>query len=107
MSLSDHFIEKDYKMIPDVEQDVKDSTRKILDTSFQGVKNIYHLIVVDLSKQQNALDADPSAIPIQHILFTDVKSKSRLYHILEESKETILEFYKGTGKVLQAYCLSG
>lgn len=106
MSLTDHFIEKDYKMIPDVKQDVKDSTRKMLDTSFQGVKNNYHLLVVDLSKQQNALDADPSAI--QHILFTDdVKSKSRLYHFLEESKETILEFYKGTGKVLQAYCLSG
>ena len=62
----------------------------------------YKLIVVDLSKQK-ALDADPRAI--QQIVFQGVvggenNTKIRLYTILEKSKETILEFYKGTAKVL-------
>ena len=59
----------------------------------------YKLIVVDLSKQK-ALDADPKAI--QQIIFTfQVPNNTiRIYHILEQSKETILEFAKGTTKVL-------
>ena len=60
------------------------------------------LIAVDLSKQK-ALDADPRAI--QQIVFQGVvggenNTKIRLYTILEKSKETILEFAKGTAKVL-------
>ena len=59
------------------------------------------LIAVDLSKQK-ALDADPRAI--QQIVFQGVKgnygTKIRLYTILKKSKETVLEFYKGTTKVL-------
>ena len=65
-------------------------------------KNNYRLIAVDLSKQK-ALDADPRAI--QQIVFQGVvgganNTKIRLYTILEQSKETMLEFSKGTTKVL-------
>ena len=49
------------------------------------------------------MDADPKAI--QQILFQGVAGgedniKIRLYTILEQSKETVLEFYKETIKVL-------
>ena len=58
----------------------------------------YRLIVVDLSKRK-ALDADPRAI--QQIVFQGkTKQKTRQYTILEKSKETVLEYYKGTSKVL-------
>ena len=66
-------------------------------------KDIYWLIAVDLSKQK-ALDADLRAI--QQIVFQGVvggvnNTKIKLYTILEKSKETILEFAKGTAKILQ------
>ena len=60
----------------------------------------YKMIAVDLSKQQ-ALDADPSAI--QKINFTanlNRAGNTRGYFILEEAKETILDFSQGTVKVL-------
>ena len=63
----------------------------------------YRLIAVDLSKQK-ALDADSRAI--QQIIFTGkIKSTEEntrviIYYILEQSKEAILEFAKGTTKVL-------
>ena len=65
-------------------------------------KDDYKLIAVDLSKQK-ALDADPRAI--QQIVFHKVvgganNTKTRLYTLLEKSKETMLEFSKGTAKVL-------
>ena len=57
----------------------------------------YRLIAADLSKQK-ALDADPKAI--QQIIFTGkTDNQIRVYYILEQSKETILEFSKGTTKV--------
>ena len=59
----------------------------------------YKMIVVDLSKQQ-ALDADPKAI--QQINFTanlDRAGNTRVYFILEEAKEPILEFSQGAVKV--------
>ena len=57
----------------------------------------YRLIAVDLSKQK-ALDADSRAI--QQIIFTGkTDNQIRVYYILEQSKETILEFSKGTAKV--------
>ena len=59
----------------------------------------YKMIAVDLSKQQ-ALDADPRAI--QQINFTanlDRAGNTRIYFILEEAKETILNFSQGTVKV--------
>ena len=58
------------------------------------------MIAVDLSKHQ-ALDADPRAI--QQINFTanlDRAGNTRVYFILEEAKETILDFSQGTIKVL-------
>ena len=62
--------------------------------------NTYKMIAVDLSKQQ-ALDADPRAI--QQINFTanlNRAGNTRVYLILEEAKETILDFSQGTVKVL-------
>ena len=59
----------------------------------------YKLVAVDLSKQKE-LDADPRAI--QHIEFKYMlEIDSSIYWVLEKSKETILEFYKGTVKVYQ------
>ena len=63
-------------------------------------KKYYKMIAVDLSKQQ-ALDADPKAI--QEISFTanlDRAGNTRIYFILEEAKETVLEFLQETEKVL-------
>ena len=63
-------------------------------------KNSYKMIVVDSSKQQ-ALDADPRAN--QQINFTanlDRAGNTRIYFILEEAKETKLDFSQGTVKVL-------
>ena len=58
----------------------------------------YRLIAADLSKQK-ALDADPRVI--QHIIFTGAASENIVvYYILEQSKETTLQFPKGTTKIL-------
>ena len=60
----------------------------------------HKMIAVDLSRQQ-ALDVDPRAI--QQINFTanlDRAGDTRVYFILEESKETKLNFAQGTVKVL-------
>ena len=60
----------------------------------------YKMIAANLSKQQ-ALDADPRAI--QQINFTanlDRAGNTKVYFILEEAKETILDFSQGTVKVL-------
>ena len=65
-------------------------------------KDNYRLIAVDLNKQ-NALDADLRAIQqigFQGVVEGENNTKIRLYAILEESKETMLEFSKGTAKVL-------
>ena len=49
--------------------------------------------------KQKALDADSRAI--QQISFTGtVKTTAIIYYTLEQSKETILQFSKGTTKVL-------
>ena len=55
---------------------------------------------MDLSKQQK-LDADPKAIP--QINFTgnlDRAEGSTMFFIIEEAKETVLDFLKGMVKVL-------
>ena len=58
----------------------------------------YRLIVADLSKQK-ALNADSRAI--KQIIFTStLKTTAIIYYILEQSKETVLQFSKGTAKVL-------
>ena len=57
----------------------------------------YKLVAVDLSKQKE-LDTDPRAI--QQIEFKYMLgTNSTIYWVLEKSKETILEFCKGTVKV--------
>ena len=71
------------------------TTGSILD--FNYFKKDYKLVAVDLSKQKE-LDADPRAI--QQIEFKYMlEANSTIYRILEKSKGTILEFYKGTVKV--------
>ena len=63
-------------------------------------KKFYKLIAIDLSKQQK-LDADPKAI--QHINFTgnlDKAEGATMFFIIEEAKETVLDFPKGRAKVL-------
>ena len=61
-------------------------------------KKNYQLIAVDLSKQ-GELDAHPEAI--QQIKFIGMlKTRSNVFTILEKSKETTLEFYKGTAKLM-------
>ena len=63
-------------------------------------KDNHKMIAVDLSKQQT-LEADPRAN--QQINFTASFGRAgntRIYFILEEAKETILDFLQGTVKVL-------
>ena len=63
-------------------------------------KDSNKMIAVDLSKQQ-ALDANPRII--QHINFTanlDRTGNTKIYLILEEAKETRLDFSQGTVTVL-------
>ena len=61
-------------------------------------KKNYQIIAVDLSKQKK-LDADPRSI--QQIEFIGiVDTASDVYTILEKSKETVLEFFKGTAKIM-------
>ena len=51
--------------------------------------------------QQQALDADPKIIQqINFIANLDREGNTRIYFILEEAKETVLEFSQGTVKVL-------
>ena len=57
----------------------------------------HKLVAADLSKQKE-LDVDPrdiQQIEFKYMLGTD----STIYWVLEKSKETIIEFYKGTVKV--------
>ena len=57
----------------------------------------YRLIAANSSKQK-ALDADPKSI--QQIIFTEKTDNTiRIYYVIEQSKETILEFAKGTTNV--------
>ena len=58
----------------------------------------YKLIAADISKQK-VLDADPRAI--QQIIFTGQASGNvAVYYILEQSKETLIKFSKGTTNLL-------
>ena len=74
------------------------TTGCLLDYSY--FKDHYKMIAIDLSKQQ-ALDADPRAI--QQINFTanlDRAENTTMLFIIEEAKETVLDFSQGTVKVL-------
>ena len=74
------------------------TTGFLLDYSY--FKDNYKMIAIDLSKQQ-ALDVDPRAI--QQINFTanlDRDGNTTMFFIIEEAKETVLDFSQGTVKVL-------
>ena len=62
-------------------------------------KDTYKMIAVDLSKQQ-ALNADPRAIPQINFTANLDRAIARVYFILEKAKETVLDFSQGTVKVL-------
>ena len=67
---------------------------------FQKIAQINWVLGIDLSKQQK-LDADPKAI--QQINFTGNLDRAEgltMFFIIEEAKETVLDFSKGTVKVL-------
>ena len=67
---------------------------------YPNCKKRYKLIETDLSKQQK-LDAYPKAI--QHINLTGNLTRAEgatMFFITEEMKETILNFSKGTVKVM-------
>ena len=74
------------------------TTGYLLDYAY--FKNYYKMIAIDLSKQQ-ALDADLRAI--QQISFTanlDRARNTKIYFILEEATETVLDFSQEIVKVL-------
>ena len=59
------------------------------------------MITIDLSQRQ-VLDVDPRAI--QQINFTanlDKAGNRTMFFVIEEAKETLLDFSKGTVKVLR------
>ena len=65
---------------------------------YQYFKDHYNLLAVDLSEQKE-LDADSRAIQ-QTEFYRMLKTNSQVRTVLEKLKETMLEFYKGTKKVL-------
>ena len=65
---------------------------------YQYFKAYYNLIAIDLSKQKE-LDADSRAVH-QIKFYGMLKTNSQVCTVLKKSKETILEFYKGTAKLL-------
>ena len=72
------------------------TTRCLLDYPY--FKKYYKLIAIDLSKQQK-LDADPKAI--QQITGNLTRAGgARMYLIIEEAKETVLDYSKGKVKAL-------
>ena len=106
---------KDYNIMIDqpIKNDLKtyDNIRKIATgqgddyttgclLDYPYFKKYYKLIAIDLRKQQK-LDADPKEM--QEINFTGNSEKledSKIFFIIEEAKETVLDFSKGTVKVL-------
>ena len=59
------------------------------------------MIAIDLSKQQE-LDVDPRAIQ-QQINFTanlETEQNTTMFFIVEQAKETVLDFWQGTVKIL-------
>ena len=74
------------------------TTGRLLDYAY--FTNYYKMIATNLSKKQ-ALDADPRAVQqINFIVNLNRAGKTRIYFILEEAKETVLDISQGTVKVL-------
>ena len=101
--LFDQSIENDLKIHDNIRKIAIDqgddyTTGCLLDYPY--FKKYYKLIIIYLSKQQK-LDADPKAM--QQINFTgnlDRAEDATMFFIIEEAKETVLDFSKGTVKVL-------
>ena len=88
---------KQYDKIKKISTGQGDDYTTVCLLDFAYFKKDFELIAVDLSKQK-ALDADSRAV--QQITFTGTASAVVIiYYILEKSKETMLEFAKGTTKV--------
>ena len=70
---------------------------------FAYFENHYRLLAADLRKQKVL---DTNSRDIQQIIFTGTikatvaNTRVVIFYVLEKSKETILEFSKGTTKVL-------
>ena len=71
----------------------------LLDYSY--FNNHYKIIAIDLSKQQ-VVDVDPRAIQqINFMANLKREGNTAMFLIIEEEKETVLDFSQGTVKVLQ------
>ena len=96
----------DYKVIIDgrtfFDQPIKnDLKRDYTSASLLDFKEHYKLIAIDLSKQQK-LDADPKAI--QESNFTEnLENNATIFFSIEEAKETVLDFSKGTVQI-SSFC---
>ena len=93
-----NYLVKQYEKVRKISTGKSDeyTTGCLLD--FAYFEKNYRLIAADLRKQK-PLDVDPKAI--QQIIFTGkTDNQIRVFYVLEKSKETILEFEKGTTKVL-------
>ena len=83
-----------FEKLQQVKEMISLTTGSLLDyTYFQK----YKMIAIDLCKQE-ARDADPKAI--QQISFTqNIENDAVIFFIIEEAKETVLDFPQGTVKV--------
>ena len=79
-----------------LQQEKEIITRHLID--YQYFQDHYQMIAVDLAKQKE-LDADPRTTQ-QIEFYGKLGTNSRVCTVLKKSKETVLEFYKGTAKVL-------
>ena len=59
---------------------------------------IYEMIAIDSSKQQ-ALDADPKALQQVRFIGRLENQSSKIFFIIEEAKETVLDFSQESVKV--------
>ena len=63
-------------------------------------KNYYEMIVVDLSKEQ-ALDVDPKSIQQNNFTANLFRvGNTRIFFILKQAKETVLDYLQETVKFL-------
>ena len=78
-----------------------DNTQLVKEMITQLVNNYYKMIAIGLSERQ-AFDTDPNVMQqINSTANLDRVRNTRTFFIIEKVKETILEFLKGTVKVLQ------
>ena len=87
-----------YGSIPKIATDQGDDYTAGCLPDYNHFSESYKMIAIDLSKQQ-ALDADPKET--QQISFAgNLEKNATIFVIIEESKETILDFSQETVKVL-------